>query len=237
MSIDIEDFEYALAERFRGRMPHDESIIIPPTSRALAALLTRQSTASEASVSLTARAFFRIRAGLADQLGLERSQILPGTRCRDLMPDIALRCEQWNRFRQWLGLRQVPRLVRSSPLAWTIVVLSATAALVAAIADKVVLPASLLSPAVLLASSGVMAFALRVTRHRAMLFMPRDLTVGQLAHYAVAYGSPILGGAIDPASTSQTLEVIQSLARLEIGTPLVDPDATWEELVHLALAS
>jgi hypothetical protein len=237
MSIDVEDFEFALAERFGALLEHHEAMVLPATPRALAALLVRPRMGRASPVSVTARAFFRIRAGLADQLGIERSQILPGTRCCDLMPDIALRREQWNRFRRRLGLRQVPRLVRSSPLAWTIVVLSATAALVAAIAAKVLLPASLLSPAVLLASGGVIMVGLRVTRHRAVLFMPRDLTVGQLTHYAVAYGSPILGDAIDPSSTSQMLEVIQALARLEIGAPLVDPDSTWEELVDLAHAS
>jgi hypothetical protein len=237
MSIDIEDFEFALAERFRSQLRLGESIVMPPTPRTLAALLARRRAAAPSPVSLTARAFFRIRAALADQLGLEPSAILPGTRCRDLMTDLTLRRAQWSHFRERLGIREAPRLARSGRLAWTIAIVTAAVMLAAAIGATAVLPTFPIFPMILLAGGAAVAAALRLTRHWARLFLPRDLTVGHLAHYAVAYGSSILGDCVHPATTSQTLEVIQSLARLEIGAPHLDPDANWEELDTLAHVS
>jgi hypothetical protein len=223
MCIDIEDFEFSLAKRFGARLRQNERITLPPTPRALATLLAGRAVGTPSPVSLTARAFFRIRTALAQQLDLAPSAILPGTRCHDLMTDLALRPVQWTQLRERLGIREAPRLVRSEPLAWTIAVVGALVTLTAAIGAAVLLPTSLIFPVISLAGGGAAAVALRLTRHRACLFRPPNLTVGHLAHYAVAYGSPILGDVVNPISRSQTLEVVQSLARLEIGPRMLIP--------------
>jgi hypothetical protein len=237
MTVDIEDFEFAIAERFR------HALASPPTRsastpRELATALTRGGPGMESSVSVTARAFFRIRRYFADVLDVDAQSIGPSTRCRDLLADHATRRIVWTHFREFLHLREAPRLYRPRRVEWPIAILTGTAGLTAmlGVAALSVIPA-LFFLAGALAAGGVIWALLRLTRPWAYEFVPAELTLGALAHYAVAYGSPILADLAQPANRGQTLEVIQSLARLEIGAPRVHPDATWEQLVRLAHAS
>lgn len=237
MSVDIEDFEFAVSERFHHALSR-EAVYSAPTPRELAAALMSHAAGGESRVSLTARGFYRIRRWMADVLDVDARSITPSTRLVDLLPDLAIRRLVWTHFREMLGIRQAPRLYRPRIVSWSIAILAGTAGLTA-----MLLAASITSSLPLFYSvGGVVAAASiwalsRLTLGWAYDFIPPGLTVGALAHYVVAYGSPVLGELALPVSRSQTLEVVQSLARLEIGARHVHPDATWEQLGDLARAS
>lgn len=238
MSIDIEDFEFAVADRFRHVLGRRRGVLMPPTPRALARLLTTESAGASRSASLTARAFYRIRATVARQLNIPSTSIRPGARCRDLLPDLATRRAQWMAIDDALRLHAPPRLCRSGSVAAAVAIFVGLVTLWAALASAATHTDDWLAyPSIAASGAVALVLALRVTRPWARYFHPPDLTVGALAHYAVAYGSPMLGDLTRPIDASQTLEVVQALVRLEFDVWRVNPDATWAELESRARAS
>jgi hypothetical protein len=230
VSVDLEDFEFAVAERFHTRFA-DTTHISARTPRELAAALAADSPEHDMQVLITARAFYRIRRWLADVLDIDARSITPSTPCAELLRDKVIRRIVWNHLLELLQIRPAPGLYRPRLITWPIAILACATGLAAMSAIG-----TLVGPG----SFGVLAGAttamvttwslLRLTRVWAYDFLPAGLNVGALAHYAVAYGSPILGDLAQPANRSHTLEVIQSLAYLEIGASHAHPDATWAEL-------
>ncbi|MFL5614879.1 MAG: hypothetical protein ACJ796_14545 [Gemmatimonadaceae bacterium] len=238
MSVDLEDFEFAVAERFHRVFPL-QAAYSARTSRELAAALAPDAPDLENPVSLTARAFYRIRSWVAEVLDIDPRSLSPSTRWADVLPDGATRRIAWAHLRDLLAIREAPRLHRPRAVTWPIAIVTSAVGLEVIFAVTAMGPAQgLLFLAAGEIVAGLIASALlRLTRAWAYEFVPPDLTLGAVAHYAVAYGSPILGDLAQPATRGQTLEVVQSLARLEIGAASVHPDATWEQLAHLARAS
>src|SRR6478735_4399728 len=128
MSIDVADFEFAFAERFADVLAR-QPIVAPNTPRGLAKRVTAVLPPSDSAVSMTARAFYRVRRVLGEQLGIEAKSILPGSRLSDLMPDLATRRVQWARICATLDVPNAPRLVRSESLSWTLAIGGGAAAL------------------------------------------------------------------------------------------------------------
>lgn len=237
MPVDIEDFEFAIAARFSHLLPR-EAAISGRTPRELVAALAPDSPGLESPVSLTVRAFYRIRQWVADVLDIDPRSVHPATRWVDLLPDHEIRRVVWAHFREMFGTREAPHLYRPRTVTWPIAFLASAAGLgvTSTVAATTSVRALIFSAGALVAGT-VLWLLLRLTRASAHQFIPPDLTVGAVAHYAVAYGSPILGELALPTSRGQTLEVVQSLARLEIGSSRVHPDATWEQLARLDRAS
>src|SRR5215813_11057928 len=119
MTVDIDDFEFAFAERFADVVAH-HSIVGANTPGELADRVTAILPLSNSAVSVTARAFYRVRALLSRQLVINAKSILPGSRLSDLLPNLATRRTQWDGICAALALPHAPRLVRSESLSWTI---------------------------------------------------------------------------------------------------------------------
>lgn len=237
MTIDIEDFEYAVAERFGPIPKHRRDKTMASTPRSLAQFLAGDIPATATGPSLTVRAFYRIRDLLAHCAASDPVLIRPSTRCADLFPNLAARPAAWRKVRVALEIPQAPRLDRPAGLEWFIALAAAGVTLGVVVSATMVLPTAFIFPAMLLAGGHSVHIGLRLTRRWAWLFTPPDLSVGTLAYYVVAYGSPILGDLQRPVHRSQMLEVIQALARLEIGASHVHPDATWQQLYFESRAS
>ena len=233
MSQDFEDFEFALYDRF-GALREQSPAATP---RAMAATIAAQRPQRPSQVSLTVRAFNQIRAALRLQSGVDPTTITPRTHCCDLMPDITQRRAEWQKLRAVLGIREAPRLERPAQLTWTLLCIAGVIGVVGGAVAPFQYAGAFSVPRALLTGVCATLVCFRLTRRWARCFEPADLTIGTLAHYAVAYGSPILGDVAMPVTAAQTLEVVQALARFEIGVPMVDPDTPWEELEFLARAS
>jgi hypothetical protein len=232
MTIDIEDFEFALDKRFRHVLQNMEGTL-PRTPREMAADLAADLPHVDSRVSVTARAFFRIRGWASTALDINPRSITPNTRWADLIPDRAARRRVWTDLRNTLNIREFSRLWlgRPSVIAWLIAIVTGAVGL-----GTFLMVATMTSVGSLFFLAGAGAaiitlwLLLRLTRRWAVEFRPANLTVGDVACHAVAYGSPILGEVTRPLNREQTLEVVQALAIVEIGSRRAHPDATWEEL-------
>src|SRR5438034_11386036 len=111
MPVDIEDFEFAVYERF-GQLLANGPRRSARTPRELATALAPAAPGLDSSVSVTARAFFRIRRCLADIAGIDVRSLNPATRCADLLPDLTTRRIVWAHFSQILRIRDAPHLHR-----------------------------------------------------------------------------------------------------------------------------
>jgi hypothetical protein len=232
MTIDLDDFEDGLNARFRHVLQNMEGTL-PRTPRELAANLSADLSKLESQVSVTARAFFRIRAWAANALDVDPRSITPATRWVDLLPDRTARRHVWADLRKTLGIREFTGLSLGRPavIEWPIVIVTGAVGL-----GTFLLVATVTSVGLLFFMAGAgtaavtLSLLLRLTQRWAVEFRPGNLTVGDVVYHAVAYGSPILGDVTRPLNREQTLEVIQALASVEIGPRRVHPDATWEEL-------
>lgn len=227
---DFEDFEFAVAHRFKNVFSSKRPTKLA-TPRELVDYVSVQTEPIADQRSLKQHAFYFIRGVIATELGVERGQLLPGTMLASLMPDRDQRRHHWKRIRRELGITWLPRLSRPSAVQWaiaiTVAVLSYGVMLLAAIA----LEGSQVSLIIgAMSAGGFCALIFPLTEQFATEFLPASLTVGDLAAYATAYASKNRGLSINPSSRSQNLEIVRDLIRLEIGATAVNLDATWEEL-------
>lgn len=221
--IDLEDFEFAVVDRFPQAFSSKRPVN-SATPRQLIDHLTSVAVAREAGATLTVRAFLRLRQLLSRQVGCALKSIGPRTRLADLMP-FDERRSHWEVVRSSLALRQIPRLVRPTALAFII------ALGVPGVTAMLFNPAASYWLFALVTLQGV-DLALLATRPLARRFLPDDLTVGDLARYAVAYGSPILESRYPENCRSQIIEIVRALVRLEIGSRAMPLDTTWRELAE-----
>lgn len=236
MSVDLEDFEFAVVERFPGAFVGKESIVVK-TPRDVVDHLTARSAPSGEQVLLLARAFYALRRQLALQLDYPVSQITPRTRFADLLPDRENRPAQWRTLLAAAGISSFP-LVRPDVVGRRLAVGVGATVLAAVSGSVATLGLSALVPVIGIASLALATWVgLRSTSHLAREFMPVDLTVGALARYAVAKGSPMLGVTYPHMSRTQITEVVRELVALEADISCTDMDATWEELAHAAARS
>ena len=103
MSVDLEDFEFAVAERFPDAFPTDLSVR-PTTPRDLVDHLAANVSPSHGDVQLTVRAFYRIRRVLASSLDITARRIAPRTPLAEVMPHLEVRRPQWLTIRNGLRL-------------------------------------------------------------------------------------------------------------------------------------
>jgi hypothetical protein len=234
MSIDLEDFEFAVATRFPQAFPRGQSVTLT-TPRALIEHLTANGASASDMRSIKQHAFYRIRALLVRELGCGPGLVRPATRLDVLLPNPAERRRQWARIRAALGAASVPRLSRPTWLVWTITVFVGLSFLGAAS----FVAAHFSETALIIPSAGVVAGVLlflvvRVTQSRAVHLPLVPATVGELASMVTAYGSPLLDPALQPGTRAQVLEVVRELIRFELGAALAKQDVSWKELAKSA---
>lgn len=234
MSVDLEEFEFAVVERFPGVLWGKEPLVVK-TPRDVVDHLAAQSTPSGDPVLLLARAFYALRRHLVSQLDYSTAQITPRTRFADLFPDRERRPAQWQALRTSTGIRPFPPLVRPDVVARRIAVSVGVASLTALSLAAASFGLSALVPLIGIGVVVLTTWAgLRLTSHLALEFMSPDFTVGALARHAVANGSPMLGVTYPHMSRSQIIEVVRELLALEADLPCTDLDATWEDLARAA---
>jgi hypothetical protein len=233
---DLEDFEFAVAERFPGYFSRRRRpVLATPRELADYLLVAQKSQPAPDQRSIKQHAFYSIRTLFATRLRRSRGEIGPRTPLRDLLPDPQRRRSEWSAITAALGIPHFPQLHRPSTVQWsmtlTVAVLSFAVFLIAGFrlgGSSALLGIGLLSTAVLC------ALLLRATQKHATLFGPPTLTIGDLAAYATAYGSRVSGLSIKPTTRSQYLEIVRDLVRLEIGASKINDDATWDELSRSA---
>ena len=236
MSLDLEDFEFAVADRFPAAFSAQE-LATATTPGELVAQLEAHATATGDPTLLLARAFYRIRHAFAEAAHVPADSIAPQTRLAELLPDLQNRRQTWAAFRRAVVIPHTPRLARSNAVAWGITIAVGASFLVAVSMTASRAPATWpIIPIGALASGGVFWALLRITAPLARYFEPRELTAGDLAYYAVAYGAPFLEAEYPALTRAQIIEAVQALVRLEIGAPRMRLDMTWRELVLAARA-
>jgi hypothetical protein len=234
VSVDLEDFEFGLAERFPKAFAEKKPVVIS-TPRDVVDHLAARATPPSDPVLLLARAFYAIRRQLASQLDCPTEQITPRTRLADLLPDRASRPAQWDTLKAAIGVSSIPPLVRPVYVSKWIAVGVGIADLAAVTVAAASLGLTALVPVIGIASTVLGTWVgLRLTAHVALEFISPDLTVGVLARHAVAKGSPMLRATYPRMSRSQIIEVVRELLALESDLPCTDLDATWEELARAA---
>jgi len=236
MSIDLEDFECAVADRFPAAFScHLPAVVATPGE--LVSQLEAQATSTGEGALLLARAFYRIRAALAQAADIPALSITPRTRLVELFPDVKNRRRMWEAFHSALAIPYAPRLSRSNVVAWAITLVVGVSFLVAISLTASLSPVTWpIIPVGALTAVGVLWALLRITIPLARYFEPCELTAGDLAHYAVAYGAPFLDAEYPALTRLQIIEVVQALVRLEIGAPHMRLDMTWRELAVAARA-
>jgi hypothetical protein len=236
MIDDLEDFEYAVGDRFGRIFPRWRTTRLA-TPRELVDYVTARSAPSPDLRSVKQHAFYFIRTLIARELRVNPQQVSPTVVLAHLMPEPAQRRDDWKRISRELRVPLLPQLSRPSSVQWaitlTVAVLSYAVFLLAAFALEGS-AVSILVGAVF--AAGMCALLFRITERFATEFLPPTLTVGDLAAYATAYGSKNPALAVKPSSRSQNLEVVRDLVRLEIGATRINEDATWEEL-HVSARS
>ena len=230
MAPDLEDFEFAVVARFPNAFPNGRSITLA-TPRELIAHLVSHASPPREEATLLARAFYRIRSVLAFEVGCAEKRITPRTRLAALMPDPETRRAQWSAVLDELAIPHTPHLARPRILEWAIALVVGAAFLVAVSAAASMFAATWPIFVVGAAVAGAFTLAfLRFTAPWARHFAPRELTVGDLAHSAVAYGTPLLETPYPQMTRSQIIEVVRALVRQEIGASRAGLDVTWTEL-------
>jgi len=237
VSVDLEDFEFALVERFPGAVAEKESVVIR-TPRDVVDYLAACATPPPDPVLLLARAFYAIRRQLASQLDCSTERITPRSRVADLLPERERRPAQWEALKTAIGVASIPPLVRPVDVSKRIAIgvgitdLAAVSVAIASLGLTALVPVIGIAATILATWVG-----LRSTSQLALEFSPSDLTVGALARHVVAKGSPVLGAMYPHMSRSQIIEVVRELLALESDLPCTDLDATWEELARAAARS
>jgi hypothetical protein len=233
---DLEDFEFAVADRFR----HIPSLsqMASQTPRELIEQLAQVTSESPVDPrSVTHYAFHQVRDIIAQETRSDSSGIRPTTLVATLLTDPQDRRRIWRAIRARFAIAEFPSLARSTSVERLIAIVAAGAFL--GLLSFVLVEGALPGIAVLVAGSGSLAVLwalLRVTEQSAVHVQPPNLTVGDLAIYATAYGSPILGPLAVPLSRSQITEVIRALVQLEIGVRKSDLEAKWDDLAVAARA-
>lgn len=239
LSSDLDDFHYEVADRFGLTATGDPPVEVPTPEALLTYLHTylhavrgeSMPPAGESPASLKQHAFYRVRATLAEQLRLAPSAIRPDTRLHALLPSRGPRVA-WRPIEAVLGIRQLHVLRRPRWLSWPLWLGSGLAwiALVGTLwARFPEVHVALVCLGVATLMGGLAWPLLRVTEPLATVPLQPVLTVGDLAAYCVAYGSPLL--AVAPARFTRThvREVIAALLYLEVGCRRVRWDAPWDE--------
>lgn len=231
MSVDLEDFEFAVAGRFPAAFS-DHELATAATPGELVAQLEAHAKPTGDPTLLLARAFYRIRGALAEAAHVPADSIEPQTRLVELLPDRQSRRQSWAAFRRVVAIPHTPRLTRSNVVAWFITLTVGAVFLVAVSMTASRSPATWpIIPIGVLTGGGLLWALLRITAPLARYFEPRELTVGDLAYYTVAYGAPFLNAEYPALTRAQIIVVVQALVRLEIGAPRLRLDMTWSELV------
>jgi hypothetical protein len=230
MLDDLEDFEFAVADRFGRIFPRWRTTTLA-TPRELVDYVTARSAPSPDQRSLKQHAFYFIRALIARELGASARELLPTTQLASLMPDPDHRRYHWKRITHQLAVPLLPRLSRPSAVQWAITLTVAALSYAVFLLAAFALEGSSVSILIgVLFAAGFCALLFRLTEPFATAFLTPTLTVGDLAAYATAYGSTNPALAVKPSSRSQNLEIVRDLVRLEIGATRINQDATWEEL-------
>jgi hypothetical protein len=236
MIDDLEDFQYAVGDRFGRIFPRWRTTGLA-TPRDLVDYITARTASSPDQRSVKQHAFYFIRALIARELRVNPQEVSPTTVLAQLLPEPAQRRDDWKRISRELRVPLLPQLSRPSSVQWAITLTVAVLSYAVFLLAAFVLEGSgvsILAGAVFAASLCVLLFCL--TERFATEFLPPTLTVGDLAAYATAYGSKNPALAVKPSSRSQHLEVVRDLVRLEIGATRISQDATWKEL-HVSARS
>jgi hypothetical protein len=231
MSLDLEDFEFAVVDRF----PHAfgrKKTVAPTTPAELVDHIVAELPPPSDRRSVKQHAFYRVRALLARQLGRPLRFIHPDTSLAELMPDAQRRRAEWAAIRAALKVPTVHGLARPEAVLWTIVTASGGAFLAGVSVVARYGPLWLIIPTGAAAASLVFAGLFRATRRLAVHLAWVPATVGDLASFVTAYGSPLLDPALIPRTRGQVREVVRELLRLEAGARPVDLDQQWERLVE-----
>jgi hypothetical protein len=236
VTVDLEDFEFAVADRFPGVFGRSQRLTAA-TPRELIDQLASHASSPDDGPCLTVRAFYRIRRMLSQYLDRSPRGIVPTTCLTELMPDLEQRRSQWLAVHAAIGAKYGARLVRPEPLAWVIALTVGTLFLATISAAAIIFTTTWpILPVGAIAAALTTWAALQITSPWARHFEPRDFTVGDLARYAVAYNSPVLDAEYPVLTRSQIIEIVRALVRLEVGAVTMPLDATWRELVHVSRA-
>jgi hypothetical protein len=234
MTDDLEDFEFAVVERFPQAFSRSRTAVLA-TPRELTEHLVGRSEPLADQRSIKQHAFYFIRALLARQLERSREDITPQVRLEELMPDPEQRRQDWKIIRAALGVPHFPRLGRSHSLEWMIALVVAVSSFAVFLLAGLMLAASWAVLPIGFGFAGTCCgLLLRATDRWATRFVPPTLTVGDLASYSTAFGSKVPGISVRPSTRSQIMEVVRDLVRLEIGATKIDMDATWAKLLASA---
>src|SRR5688572_366875 len=118
MEVDLEDFEFAIIDRFPEAF-RGQSVTLRTPRALIEHLCANASTASDMR-SIKQHAFYRIRAVLVRELDCEPALVRPSTKLELLLPNTAQRRRQWTAIRAAIRVSAIPRLSRPGWLAWTI---------------------------------------------------------------------------------------------------------------------